>query len=109
MEILLWILIGGFISACISAFLIHPHIGSISDTQQGILEEHEVLSYLAIVLSGIASIFYWKTKNDQKGIKKILLSIVLAGTTLFISLAGHHGAQLTHIENVQINSNHTNH
>jgi len=102
----LWIIIGGFLSSCISAFIIHPHVGAISEVQQGILEEHEILSYITIGLSGIASIFYWKTKNDQNGIKKLALSLILAVATLFISLAGHHGAQLTHIEKVQINSNH---
>lgn len=102
----LWVLFGGFISACISAFIIHPHVGDISEIQKEILEEHEWLSYITIGLSGIASVFYWKTKNEQYGWKRILLTIILGIATLFISLSGHHGAQLTHIENVQTDLNH---
>lgn len=103
-----WILAVGFISSLIAAYVLHPHAVDLTDNQLSILEEHELFSYITVVLSGIGIAFYWKTKEEQDSLnwKKIVVSVTLGLATLFISLAGHHGAQLTHIENVNTNNNH---
>lgn len=103
----LGILVFGTVMAIVSAFILHPHVSEISPEQLAILEEHELLSYITIALSVLASVWYWKTISEQTfGWKKIMLTVILAIGSLFISLSGHHGAQLTHIENINTNSNH---
>lgn len=103
----LGIIVFGTAMGIISAFILHPHVNEITPEQLSILEEHELLSYITLTVSVIASVWYWKTISDQSlGWKKIILTILLATGSLFISLSGHHGAQLTHIENIKINSNH---
>jgi Cu(I)/Ag(I) efflux system membrane fusion protein len=105
------ILVVGVLTGSIAAFIIHPHAENLTDVQLAILEEHELLSYITIALGSLASVVYWKTIKMQDSInwKKISLTVLLGLGTVFISLSGHHGAQLTHIEKVNTNSNHNNH
>ena len=106
-NINLGIIVFGTVAAIAAAFFIHPYGVDGSPEQLAILQEHELLSYVTIAISALASFWYWKTvKNQVFGWKKITLTIILAMGSLFISLSGHHGAQLTHIEHVKSNHNH---
>jgi uncharacterized membrane protein len=101
----MFILLGGFIGAYVAGSYVHPHIGGeLSLKAKQVLKAHEDYASYTTWLSGIGlllkivSHFVLKRKMWMEAI----VAIVLVGTAFTISKAGHYGAQLTHIEQVEV-------
>lgn len=92
----------GFVSAIISSKFVHPHTHGLSETATRILKEHELYANWTIWLSGIGCLlkvgshFVFKRKVWAE----VVVSLVVVGAAYAVSMAGHHGAQLVHIEGV---------
>lgn len=95
-------LLAGVISAWLASNVFHAHVVSLPDNVLPLFEEHERFaaytfwfSLAAVVLKGI-SLFLLKRKWWSEAIVVILL----LAASVFVSITGHHGAQLVHIEGV---------
>lgn len=104
----------GFAGAIVAGKYVHPHTtNTISEHAALVLAEHERFASLTIWLSGtallfkIVSHFFLKTKLWAE----ILVVLILLSASVFVSIAGHHGAQLVHIEGIGAQGNflETNH
>lgn len=94
--------IGGFLGALVSSNFIHPHTEGLTPLATEILLRHECwagwtvyLSASAILIFGLAYFF--------PGIRKSLIFailLLLCGSTISVSIAGHEGAKLTHLHGV---------
>jgi len=98
------LLLVGFVSAWIAGSWVHPHTAELSDKASAILAQHEKfadytfwLSLFGLILK-IISHFFLKLKLWME----IVILIVLSTAAYSVSEAGHYGAQLTHIEKVEI-------
>ncbi len=98
----LLLLLFGFAGAWVASEYAHPHTTGLSEHAYKVLLEHERFASITVWSSGIAlllkivSHFFLKMKLWTE-IPVALLLIVSASA---VSLAGHHGAQLVHIEGV---------
>ncbi len=97
-----WMLLLGAVGAYISSSYAHPHTEDLTLQAANILEEHERfadwtvwLSVAALVVKIISQFFL-----KQKQIIEIAVAALLVGASVSVSLAGHHGAQLVHLEGV---------
>lgn len=95
------ILLLGFLGAYLSSTLLHPHTHGLDSNALKVLEQHDIWAYRTIYLAGAALIlqilshFLWK----MRWVKIVVLVLVLfAGAS--VSITGHYGAQLVHIEGV---------
>jgi uncharacterized membrane protein len=117
-EQLSWVvlitLVFGFAGAVVAGKYVHPHTtDAISEHAAFVLSEHERFASLTIWLSGaglllkIISHFFLK----RKLLPEILVALILLGASICVSIAGHHGAQLVHIEGIGAQGNflETNH
>lgn len=104
----------GFAGAVVAGKYVHPHTtDAISEHAALVLTEHERFASLTIWLSGaglllkIISHFFLK----RKLLPEILVALILLGASICVSIAGHHGAQLVHIEGIGAQGNflETNH
>lgn len=104
----------GFAGAIVAGKYVHPHTTKdISEHAALVLSEHERFASLSIWLSGaglllkIISHFFLKRKLWTE----ILVALILLGAATCVSIAGHHGAQLVHIEGIGTQGNflETNH
>jgi uncharacterized membrane protein len=104
----------GFAGAIIAGKYVHPHTtDTISEHAALVLAEHERFASLTIWFSGaglllkIVSRFFLKRKLWAE----IIITIVLLGAAISVGIAGHHGAQLVHIEGIGAQGNflETNH
>lgn len=104
----------GFVGAIVAGKYVHPHTtDTISEHAALVLTEHERFASLTIWLSGtallfkIVSHFFLKTKLWAE----ILVALIMLGASICVSIAGHHGAQLVHIEGIGAQGNflETNH
>ena len=98
----LLLLAGGVIGAYVASNFVHPHTAGLTEQAANILAEHEKfadwtvwLSISALIVKTISQ-FFWKEKRGLE----IITIVLLAGASISVSLAGHHGAQLTHLEGV---------
>lgn len=101
--ITLFLLIGGTVGAYLSGSFFHPHTEGLSASAAEILERHELFASLtlfssiaALLLKG-AGMFIFKSK---KRVFEIVTALVLLFSAVSVSVAGHWGAYLTHIEGV---------
>ncbi len=101
--LVLFFTVFGFIGAYISTNNFHPHTtDDLPDLADKILKLHEQYANWTIWLSGIASLlkiashFLFKRKLWIE----IFVSIILIASAYCVSMAGHHGAQLVHIEGI---------
>lgn len=96
------LLLLGFIGAYVAGKYVHPHTYGLSERAAHILKEHDMYADWTVWLSGIGvllkivSHFVLKRKVWAEAI----VSIVLIGAAYSVALAGHHGAELVHIEGV---------
>ncbi|MBI2794504.1 MAG: hypothetical protein HYX66_07645 [Ignavibacteria bacterium] len=96
------ILFVGVLTAWIAANNLHPHTDGLNAHAKLVLEEHDKWAdwtiysgIVALVLQG-ANLFVYKGKRWASGV----VGIVLVISAISVSLAGHHGSQLTHIEGI---------
>lgn len=93
----------GFAGAIIAGKYVHPHTtDAISEHAALVLTEHERFASLTIWLSGTALLFKIISHFflKRKLCSEILIAIVLLSAVISVGIAGHHGAQLVHIEGI---------
>ena len=96
------LLLFGFIGALVASRYVHPHTSGLNEAQAWILEQHEkyadltLYTSLAALILKAVSCFILKRKLWAE----LIVFIVIASSTYFISTAAHFGAQLTHIEGI---------
>ena len=101
--ITLFLILGGALGAYLSGSFFHPHTEGLSHEAHEILERHELFASLtffsssAALLFKIAAMFVFKSK---KRIFEIITALVLLFSAVSVSVAGHWGAYLTHVEGV---------
>jgi len=105
-EQLTWVslilLVLGFVGAVAAAYFVHPHTSELPERAALVLGEHERYATLSVWLSGIAlllklvSHFFLKRKFWSE----LLVAAVMLSVAVSVSIAGHYGAQLVHIEGV---------
>ena len=100
-NIIMGVTAGGLLGAYLSGSFFHPHTTGLPESARIILEEHEKLSAYALYTALAA--FLLQLINlfvSKKLILNIVIALILTGSAIFVSLSGHHGAMLTHIEGV---------
>ena len=101
-----WVVLGlllvGFATAYISGRYMHPHTHGLTARAAQILKEHDLyadwtvwLSGTGLLLKGISHFAF-----GRKLWAEAVVSLVLVGAAYSVAMAGHHGAQLVHIEGV---------
>jgi uncharacterized membrane protein len=93
----------GFAGAVVASNYVHPHTtDTISEHAALVLTEHERFASFTIWLSGTALLFKIISNFflKRKLWIEILIAIVLLGAAISVGIAGHHGAQLVHIEGI---------
>jgi uncharacterized membrane protein len=94
--------LAGFITAYAATTWAHPHTTGLSAHAQLVLEQHDLYALYTIYLAGLGlvaqllSLFAFKGKRWSIAVA----AIVLVGAGYTVSMAGHYGAQLVHIEGV---------
>lgn len=98
------ILSAAAISALIASFVVHPHTQNLAPHVQAVLQYHEFTAYLATGLS-IVSLFFMltciKLKNEFTNLKYVITLVIFLAVAS-VSLAGHLGAQLVHLEGIGV-------
>jgi uncharacterized membrane protein len=96
------LLVLGFIGAYIAGRYVHPHTHGLSERATHVLKEHDQYADWTVWLSGLGVIlkvvshFILKRKVWAESV----VAIILIGAAYSVALAGHHGAELVHIEGV---------
>ena len=92
----------GVLSAWLSSNVFHAHTKELTGTAKEILETHEQMAALtwwfalsAFVIKTL-SIFYFKRKLWVE----LLTVMLLTTSAIVVSIAGHHGAMLVHLEGI---------
>lgn len=105
-ELLSWITIivlaGGFTGALLAMQVFHPHVSDLPPRVQKIFETHEYYASVTTWLAGIALLFklishFWMKRRTWS---EIMVFLIITGSVITVSLAGHLGTQLAYIENV---------
>lgn len=98
----LFLLAGGFVGAWIAGTWVHPHTHGLSNTAAEVLELHEGwaawtfwTSLTALLVKGTNQFIL-----RQNLIAEFVIAVMLFVSAGFVSLTGHYGAQLVHIEGV---------
>jgi uncharacterized membrane protein len=100
--IVLGLLIIGFATAYLASRFVHPHTQGLTERARFILAEHDLYADWTVWLSGtglllkLASHFVLSGKRWME----VIVAVVLGGAAYAVAMAGHHGAQLVHIEGV---------
>nr|WKN38600.1 hypothetical protein K4G66_07780 [Tunicatimonas sp. TK19036] len=100
--IVLGILVLGFLGAYAANNWTHPHVTELPDRVQEVYNRHDTYAAWTLWLSGIAAVlkiashFLLKSVRWAEGV----IAIVLLACTYTVSVAGHYGSQLVHVEGV---------
>ena len=92
----------GFISAYAASHWSHPHTSGLSEHAELVLEQHDKYAEYTIYLSGLGlvaqllAVFVFRGKRWSAAVA----ALILIGAGYAVSMAGHYGAQLVHIEGV---------
>jgi uncharacterized membrane protein len=92
----------GFVTAYASTYWSHPHTDGLTEHAELVLAQHDKYAYYTIYLSGLGllaqllSLFLFKGKRWSIAVA----AVILIGAGYAVSMAGHYGAQLVHIEGV---------
>ncbi|MFO8234474.1 MAG: DUF2231 domain-containing protein [Bacteroidales bacterium] len=96
------LLLGGFIGGILASQFFHPHTTNLSEKAIKILEAHETYANWTVWLAGIALLF--KTIShfflSRKTWAEVIVLLLIAGSAVTVSLAGHLGSQMVFIENI---------
>jgi uncharacterized membrane protein len=101
--ITLFLLAGGALGAYLSGSYFHPHTEGLTHEAHEILERHELfasltlISSIAALLLKVVAMFVFKSR---KRVFEIITALVLLFSAVSVSVAGHWGAYLTHVEGV---------
>jgi hypothetical protein len=101
--ITLFLLASGVLGAYLSGSYFHPHTEGLSSSAAEVLERHELFaaitlfSSIAALLLKVAGMFLFKSR---KRMFEIITAIILLFSAISVSVAGHWGAYLTHVEGV---------
>ena len=96
------LLLGGIIGAVFASNVFHPHTTGLTENMQKMLETHELYASLTTWLAVIALFLKIISHNwlNRKRWVEIVVLIFLAGSAITVSLAGHLGAQMVHVEGI---------
>ncbi|MER2999200.1 hypothetical protein [Pontibacter populi] len=92
----------GFTTAYLAANYNHPHTDGLTTHAQLVLDQHDLHAEWTVYLGGIGlaaqllSQFLFKGKRWSVAVA----ALILTGSAYAVSMAGHYGAQLVHIEGV---------
>lgn len=86
----------GLIGAVISSYFVHPHTVALSPSATDLLENHEQFAKFTVWSAGIATILKLFSLYNNKKIFQFFAAAALVACSLFVSIAGHHGAGLVH-------------
>lgn len=101
--ITLFLLAGGALAAYFSGSFFHPHTEGLTHEAHEILERHELFASLSLysafaaLLLKVAGMFILKSR---KRVFEIITAVILLFSAVSVSVAGHWGAYLTHVEGV---------
>lgn len=100
--ITLFLLLAGFVGAVLAAEVFHAHVGELPQNILNVYESHEYYGKATTWLAGIALVLkiishFWLKRKTWA---EIIVFLVITGSALTVSLAGHLGSQMVHIENV---------
>jgi len=92
----------GLAAAFIASYALHPHTAGLTEEAERILELHDFWAFTTIRVGTVGSLFmgfnlFFLQKNRPI---LILVGVVLLVTAYSVSMAGHYGAHLVHIEGV---------
>lgn len=106
--ITLLLLLGGVIGAVLASNVFHPHTTGLTEEMQKMLETHEFYASLTLWFAIIALFLKIISHNwlNKKTWAEIIVLLVLGGSAVTVSLAGHLGAQLVHLEGIGPKGNH---
>lgn len=98
----LLLLLGGVVGATMASNVFHPHTAGLSENVQKMLEEHEFYAGLTTWFAVIALFLKIISHNwlTRKKWAEIVVLLLLAGSAVTVSLTGHLGAQMVHVEGV---------
>lgn len=99
----------GFIGAFVSAYVIHPHTIPLSLEASSVLKAHEQFAVYTVWLSGIATIIKATTFFKRKIFLEVITLLLMTATSITISIAGHHGAELVHKYDIGPKGNYLEH
>ena len=100
--IVMFLLIGGFTGALVASIILHPHVEGLDVKTLQILRDHEFYAYLTIWISGIslllksANIYIFKRLFWIE----LIITVLIIGSSITVSMAGHYGARLVYVEGV---------
>lgn len=92
----------GFVTAYASTNWSHPHTDGLTEHAELVLEQHDKYADYTVYLSGLGllaqllSLFLFKGRRWSIAVA----AVILIGAGYAVSMAGHYGAQLVHIEGV---------
>ncbi len=91
-----------FIMAYYVAKIAHPHTTGLTAHAKLVLEQHDFYADWTLYLGGIAAMGQLLNQFLFKGKRwsVVTVALLLAGAAYFVSMAGHYGAQLVHLEGV---------
>lgn len=88
---------GGFVTGLLATTVFHAHAAeSIPAYQMEVFETHEKFAMFTLWLSGIASVVKVAGLFVKVRWVELLATILLLGTAVTVSIAGHHGAELVY-------------
>ncbi|HOK99571.1 MAG: DUF2231 domain-containing protein [Bacteroidales bacterium] len=102
-DMILYLLAGGIITAYLAGEVFHPHTEGLSSHATIILERHELFaslamfSALAALLSKITAMYFYRKRQLML---EMITAVILLVAAASVSVSGHWGAYLTHIEGV---------
>ena len=94
--------LAGFLGALLANYTFHPHVVELGEEATMVLTEHESFGAMTVQLSGLvvflkgASHFFLK----RRLVYEIIVALFIVGGAVIVSVAGHYGAQLVHLEGV---------
>ena len=96
------LLLGGFIGGILASQFFHPHTTNLSEKAISILEAHETYASWTIWLAGIALLFKAISHFflNRKILAEVIVLLLIVGSAVTVSLAGHLGTQMVYIENI---------
>ncbi|MBB6609709.1 hypothetical protein H7F15_01545 [Pontibacter sp. Tf4] len=92
----------GFITAYLAANYNHPHTDGLTAHAQLVLDQHDLYAEWTVYLGGIGLVAQLLSQFLFKGKRwsVAVAALILTGSAYAVSMAGHYGAQLVHIEGV---------